>query len=426
MSRKSKRTATRKRPDGGESRPSTKAPAPAPEPSPPELPAAAAVAAPASPPPRSLAWTILAVVGLLVLHYVLAARSLLRENPTVDEVAHLPAGVTYWQMGTFRLYPHNPPLFKLVAALPVVMARPVTEPLFPSKSWRSKFPSPASFSQFFAYFNADRYFELFQLARLMMPLFTVIGGGARSSSRLIWPSRVGEPVDLAALWAFCANILARSNSIYSDASSTAVGVAATYVFWRYLSRPTWRWAVAAGVLLGIALSSSTLGLLPVRPLAVLLAGPADDRGTAFRERIAARRAPLRYVARSLVQGIAIVALSILTIDAGYFFEGVGIPLGKYEFGSRTLTRPVPPGMSRPTSQNPLFAIACGSGSSVPGYLARSPADTVANIISWASTSRRSSRKGSHPASPWRSCRPRRTCGPGRSTSSGGRREPIAT
>ena len=69
-------------------------------------------------------WTILTVVALLSLHYILAARSLLQENPTVDEVVHLPAGVTYWQKGTFRLYHHNPPLAKLVAALPVIWARP--------------------------------------------------------------------------------------------------------------------------------------------------------------------------------------------------------------------------------------------------------------------------------------------------------------
>ena len=58
--------------------------------------------------------TTLAVVLLLVLHVVLAVRSLVTENPTVDEVAHLPAGVTYWEKGTFRLYHHNPPLVKLV------------------------------------------------------------------------------------------------------------------------------------------------------------------------------------------------------------------------------------------------------------------------------------------------------------------------
>ena len=50
-------------------------------------------------------------------------------------------------------------------------------------------------------------------------------------------------------------------------------------------------------------------------------------------------------------------MSILTIDVGYLFEGVGIPLGEFEFGSRTLTRPVPPGTSRPRSENQLLDVA---------------------------------------------------------------------
>ena len=76
------------------------------------------------PPGRTRLWTALAVVGLLALHVAMAECSLIQENPTVDEVVHLPAGITYWQKHTFRLYHHNPPLIKMIAALPVLWARP--------------------------------------------------------------------------------------------------------------------------------------------------------------------------------------------------------------------------------------------------------------------------------------------------------------
>jgi hypothetical protein len=354
LARKSKRTATTTRPvKGGETRPSTKPRAPSPAPEPREATATAAQAAPAGPSPRSRAWTILAVIGLLVLHYGLAARSLLLENPTVDEVVHLPAGITYWQKGTFRLYHHNPPLFKLVAALPVLLAGPTTEPLYASPSWTSRDPSQTTFSQNFAMANVDRYLELFQLARLMMPMFTVVGGIVvfAWSARLY--GRLAGLLSLA-LWVFCPNILAHARLITSDASSTAIGVAATYVFWLYLHNPTWRRAIAAGVLLGIAQLSkfSMLLLYAVWPvlwlLRLWLVGPRPTSGDQ------SSGSTPRFVARGLVHGAAIVALSILTIDAGYFFEGVGIPLGHFEFGSKTLTRPVPPGDSRPHSRNKLF------------------------------------------------------------------------
>ncbi len=297
---------------------------------------------------RSRLWTSLAVIGLLALHYALAARSLLQENPTVDEVVHMPAGITYWQKGTFRLYHHNPPLFKLIAALPVVLAHPETEPLYAMRSWRSKDPSAITFSQWFAALNYSRYFELFQLARLTMPLFSILGGLVVFA----WSRRLygtwGGLLSLT-LWVFCPNILAHARLITSDMCSTAMGVGATYMFWRYLQKPTWRWAVAAGVALGIAQLSkfSMLLLYAVWPFLWLVRlGLVVPRGEWA-----------RAIGKELIQGTAIVALSIVTIDAGYLFEGVGIPLRDFEFGSRTLTRPVPPETVRPRSKNPLFDAA---------------------------------------------------------------------
>src|SRR5690606_25982022 len=101
---------------------------------------------------------------------------LVRENPTIDEVAHLPAGVTYWQTGTFRLYPHNPPLVKMAAALPVVMAGPNMAGIYARPSWEVQPPIHASIAHEFMAENADRYFELFTLGRMVIPAFSVLGG----------------------------------------------------------------------------------------------------------------------------------------------------------------------------------------------------------------------------------------------------------
>ena len=77
----------------------------------------------------------IAVISLLAIHWAMAVESLIQENPTVDEVAHLPTGVTYWQKGTFRLYPHNPPLVKLIASLPVVLAKPEMDKVYAGPNW---------------------------------------------------------------------------------------------------------------------------------------------------------------------------------------------------------------------------------------------------------------------------------------------------
>ncbi len=306
---------------------------------------------------RARFWTSLAVIGLLSLHYALAAQSLLLENPTVDEVVHMPAGITYWQKGTFRLYHHNPPLFKLVAALPVVMAHPETEPLYERDWWRSRDPSAITFAQWFAAFNHSRYFELFQLARLTMPLFSIVGGLVvfAWSRRLygVWAGLLS-----LALWVFCPNILAHARLITSDVCSTAMGAAATYIFWCYLHKPNWRWALAAGVALGLAQLSkfSMLLLYAIWPfLWIVRLGLVVPRGEW-----------LRAVGKGVIHGLVIVSLSIATIDVGYLFEGVGIPLGDFEFVLPLPDATRAAGHAAPQEQEPFTRRRLAvSGQSIP-------------------------------------------------------------
>lgn len=327
----------------------------------PRTPAAATPPQPKPAPERSIAsseptpfWTSwrlgLAVFALLTLHVTLAIQSLILENPTVDEVVHLPAGVSYWEQGTFRLYHHNPPLIKLIAALPVVWSKPRTAELYNLRSWTGNPPDQATFAHFFAFANAGRYFELFTRARLLMPAFSVLGGLVvfSWSRRLYGPG--GGLLSLA-LWTLCPNVLAHCRLVTSDIGATALGVTATFLFWRYLHRPTWTRATLAGLFLGLAQLSkfSMILLYAVWPSLWVI-------------RELHRRAWTGLFGRTLraaAQGLWMVVLSVLVIDAGYLFEGVGIPLGDrvFEFASRPLTRPIEEGTPRPDSPNELFARA---------------------------------------------------------------------
>ncbi len=285
---------------------------------------------------------------MLGLHLALAERSLVQENPTVDEVVHLPAGVTYWQKHTFRLYHHNPPLIKLIAALPVVWANPITEPAYQQESWTRPDPSPTTFSQTFAFLNLERYFELFQLARMVMPLFSVLGGLVV----FLWSRRLygtGGGLLSLCLWVFCPNILAHCRLITTDVGSTAMGVAATFVFWLYLRKPSWWMAAASGIMLGLAQLSkfSMLLLLALWPflwlVRLVLVKP--------------RGQILRRTLTGMGHAFLVLVLCALTIDVCYLFEGVGIPLGRFEFASKTLTKPIAGGFRKaPGTRNPLYAM----------------------------------------------------------------------
>jgi hypothetical protein len=62
------------------------------------------------------------VAGLLVLFMaILAGGAALRESVTIDEVAHIGAGVSYLQKLDLRLNEEHPPLPKVLAALPLVL-----------------------------------------------------------------------------------------------------------------------------------------------------------------------------------------------------------------------------------------------------------------------------------------------------------------
>ena len=246
------------------------------------------------------------------------------------------------------MYHHNPPLIKLIAALPALAAHPETAPLYRLDYWFENPPNKAALAHKFAELNAAHYFELFTRARLLLPLFSVVGGLVV----LAWSSQLyGRAAGLLSLtlWSFCPNILAHSRLITTDAGATALGVLATWTFWRYLKHPSWRTATLAGLCLGLAeLSKFSLVLFyGLWPLLGLIHWAIDpDRNRRWRK-----------LGNRLVQGLWILALSVLVIDIGYGFEVVGTPLGRYEFTCQTLTKPVPPGVPRPENKNLLMTSA---------------------------------------------------------------------
>src|SRR6185369_2436982 len=58
---------------------------------------------------------------ILLLMAALAGGAALRESVSVDEVAHLGAGVSYLQKLDMRMNIEHPPLAKLLAGLPLVV-----------------------------------------------------------------------------------------------------------------------------------------------------------------------------------------------------------------------------------------------------------------------------------------------------------------
>ena len=63
---------------------------------------------------------------MMIVHAILLIVGARRHFVVLDEVGHVPAGISHWQTGDFSLYRVNPPLARMAATLPVLLARPHT------------------------------------------------------------------------------------------------------------------------------------------------------------------------------------------------------------------------------------------------------------------------------------------------------------
>ncbi|MHB1038386.1 MAG: ArnT family glycosyltransferase [Pirellulales bacterium] len=265
------------------------------------------------------------LVGLMLgAHGALLAWSAWAHSPTWDETSHLVAGIGCWQHGRFDLYCVNPPLVRVLATAPVVLARPKTD-------WRQYDvgvgvrPETTMRDDFFAA-NGARTIYLMTLARWACIPLSIFGALVcyRWAAEL-YGSAAGFLA--LALWCFEPNILTHAQLITPDAGGAAMGVVAGYAFWRWLRSESLGSAVAAGIGLGLAeLTKATwIILFAVWPL-LWLAWKWCDR----------RRAPNgRFLIGAAQLGL-ILFLGIWILNLGYGFEGSFRRLDEFEFVSRSL------------------------------------------------------------------------------------------
>lgn len=272
--------------------------------------------------PRFASWL---VAGLLILQAALLAYAAKVDSPTFNEPAHLVAGISYWHFNRFDVYAVNPPLVRLVAAAPVVLAGCETD-------WSGFYSGPGarpemSLGGAFCRANGQRTFWLVTLARWACIPFALLGGWVCYR----WANALyGWPAGLVALclWCTCPNIGAAGHLITSDMASTSLAVAACYSFWRWLKNPTWETAVISGVVLGVAELTKTTLVIFYPLWFVLWAGYRWTERQQMNRRRWGREAAMLVVR---------TVLAIYVVNLGYGYEGTGKTLGEFRFVSSALT-----------------------------------------------------------------------------------------
>ncbi|MBR2586743.1 MAG: glycosyltransferase family 39 protein [Thermoguttaceae bacterium] len=269
---------------------------------------------------------IAAFTALLIGNIVLYA-------PVQSESAHLAAGASHWELSSFALYRVNPPLVRMTAALPVVLF------FEDHSSWRT-FSNYAALRKEFEMGNAymrenrETIFPRFVTARLGCLIFAVTG--------LVVVLLFSQNVYRAPWAGLTALILAGTSpfflghaaTIMPDAHAASMGLLSVYFFHRWLKSPNGFHTFLAAVALGGA-QLCKFTLLVFYPVFLLLAvlyaipfrGAGEDRPK--NDTFFSRLRPLRLL---------LIALgSVLVINAGYAFSGIGKPLRNYQFQSTLFT-----------------------------------------------------------------------------------------
>ena len=276
----------------------------------------------------SRATETLAVATLLGLFLALSGTAALRQSPTVDEFAHLPAGYHYLRTGDFSRYAKNPPLVKMLAAAPLLALRP------PVEDGRVAEPSgwePWLAGTDFMRRNAGRYHRIFVTGRLVvLALGAALGLGIWGAARSLY----GPGGGLAALLLYCLSpdFLAHAALATTDIGAALAILGAIWLFLGCLGRPSpWR-AAAAGAVFGLALLSKFTALL-LAPVFLVALGAAW--WSSRRRPVAGCSVPRGsgLVAGSLVFSAA----SLLVLAGGYGFQVPLEPLGLRAWSSGPLS-----------------------------------------------------------------------------------------
>lgn len=197
---------------------------------------------------------------LLIIHAYVLLSSALADSQTIDEVAHLAAGVTYLATGDFRLNYEHPPLEKLLAGAAALSRSPHIPLEDPSWSARNEW----DFGRAFLYHNTVPYKELLLAGRLPTIFFSI----ALVLLVYVIGRTVGGPLAgllAASFAAFDPNMIGHGHLVTNDVPLAFTFLLSIWTFWRYLASPTKGRLLVASLALAVAIITkfNAVFLLPI-------------------------------------------------------------------------------------------------------------------------------------------------------------------
>lgn len=203
------------------------------------------------------------VFFLLAVFFILSSTSVFQKSLTVDEIVHIPAGLSYIKTLDFRLNQEHPPFMKMLAGLFMLPLNPVFS--VDDESWQNS--DQYKFGEVF-FFDANRenHDALLFAARLPVILVGLLLGWVIYK----WSSEAfGKKAGILSLTLYVLepNFLAHSSLVTTDVGVAAFLTLSAYLFWKWLKNPQhdWKTITKIGAVFGFTLVSKFTGiyLLPV-------------------------------------------------------------------------------------------------------------------------------------------------------------------
>lgn len=209
---------------------------------------------------------IIGVLALSVLFIIVTLTGPVQKGVYSDELAHIPAGYSYWETGDFRLNPEHPPLVKLLAGIPLLALQP-TLPL-EHQSWNAS--AQWEFGKKFLFESGQDADRILFFSRIPMVLVGLLGG----IFVYLWAKELyGKKAGLFAMFLFVfePTILAHTGIVQTDIGLMTFTFITAYFFWKFLGTNKTQHAILTGIFFGLTLATKYSGLHLFGMLPVLLA-----------------------------------------------------------------------------------------------------------------------------------------------------------
>jgi 4-amino-4-deoxy-L-arabinose transferase-like glycosyltransferase len=200
-----------------------------------------------------------AVAALLLALAAQLAWGLWSDGLTIDELVYIGSGYRHLVASDYRMNPEQPPLSKLLGAVPLLALSPRSTAMPGKDAWGWSYGFIHRDNDPFAVVSAARVPNVL----LTLGLATLLFRWLRSTH--------GRAAGLAALAlaAFHPSLLAHGHLLTTDVPGALTMVVASWTFWRWSRAPGLFWSLAVALALGVAVSTRLTGWLLLPMFAIL-------------------------------------------------------------------------------------------------------------------------------------------------------------